>query len=395
MRNRSRHGFTLLEISLVLVIMGILSLNISKWVAKTADDTMVKDEYLKAFQFETGIKNSFLAILDTFEGVCGNIPSVATASFAWGYGSPSCQNTSPLPVVSGSDIVYNINLGSLSASDATGLKNRISSAYAPMCSISSSTATSLTLYCGGSFENLQYDTESGLVNEYHTPGGNFNIIDTPVPVLTLKRRYSEGALQESKVYRLNIVDVLQQRAAYTTTKFENIGRTLKTIYNTKLALETANKSPDGLNSIDDELIPWFWESFSDDSAIASTAICSKNSITGVCDNLNTNNIWRSNAGDSLLWYNLVIGQLSGDFKYSVDGFGNALRIIPIIAQCAASNLSLCSPTPPSLPAEPYTTSAIQTPPYSTLIYSNVSSGGVDCADTSLSAPAGCRYLVVY
>lgn len=390
-----RSGFTLLEMTFVLVIMGLLALYLLKWSNKAADDAAVKGEYLNAYRFEAGINNSFSAILDSFEGVCGTVSSDATASMGWGWGNASCQNTSLLPLASGNSIVYSINFAALSATAQASLKNEIATAYSPMCSISGSTATSLTLSCGGTFSNLQYDSAGGLVNQYHTAGTNFNFIDTPVPVLTLKRSYSEGSVQQSVVYRLSLSALIQQRSAYTTAKFENVGKMLKTFYNTKLALETQNTSPAGLNSGDDELSPWFWEAFGDIPATASVTVCSKNAGTGVCDNLNTNNIWRSNTGDAILWRRLIAGLGAGDFKYTVDGFGNALRIIPILSQCAASNLSLCTPVAPTVAKEPYPVTAVLRPPYTTLIYSGVSSGGANCADLSTQASSVCRYPIVY
>lgn len=390
-----RRAFTLIEITLVLVIFGILTLIAIKWANKTADDAMIKQEYLNAYRFEMGMKNSFIAILDTFEGVCGVIPSDGTASMGWGWGNAGCANTSPLPRKAGNTIVYDINLGNLSAGMQASLKNQIVAAYAPMCSISGSTATSLTLYCGTTLTNMQYDTTSGLVGQYHTPGTNFNMIDTPVPVLTLTRTYMEGSGSDTKQYRLNLSDVFGQRLAYSTAKMESVGKMLKNIYNMKLARETSNTSPVGLNSVDDELIPWYWTAFGDDAGLAATTVCAKNAVTGVCDNLNANTIWRATAGDAEIWRRLIPGLAAGDYKYTVDGFGNALRIYPILSQCAGTNLALCTVTAPSVPKAVYPIAATLKPPYVAIIYNGVSSGGVNCADTSTQSPMGCRYPIVF
>lgn len=391
-----RRGFTMLEMVFVLAIMGLILLAFVKWVLQTSDNAMVKEEYLNAYRFEAGIKNSFIAVLDTFEGVCGNIPSDATSSMAWGWAGAGCTGTSPLPTRSGNSLVYSIDFGSLSAGMQTSLKNKIAAAYAPMCVVSGSTATSLTLYCGPSFTDFQYDTAGGLVNRYHTPGTNLDMIDTPIPVLTITRRYAQGNQTETKTYRLNMADVWQQRMAHGIDKMTNVAKMLKNLYNLKLARETANTAPAGLNSIDDELTPWFWVAFGDDAGAAATTICAKNTTTGVCDNLDIANIWRSTTGDALLWRRLIAGVAGGDFKYTVDGFGNPLRLYPILSQCGNTNLGLCSAvTAPSSPREPYPISATIKPPYTSLIYSTVVSGGVNCADTSTQAPLGCRYPIVY
>lgn len=390
----NRKGFTLIEITMVLVIIGMLSIMFLRWSRSATDDMTVKQEYLNAYIFEKGIKLSLIGILDSFEGVCGNIPGDGQASFGWGWGSASCANTSPLPTAAGNTIVYSVNFGSLSAAAATSLQNTIASSFAPMCTVNTTTATSMTLFCGSTFSDLKYDTSGGLVATYHTPGTDFNSLDTPVPVLSVTRKYAEGNAQETKTYRLSLADVLQQRNAYTTSKMENVGKVLKNLYNTKLTLETINTAPGGLNNVDDELSPWFWEGFGDDGALATTTVCIKNAATGVCDNLNTNNIWRSTAGDALLWRRLITGRLNGDYKYTVDGYGNALRIIPIISQCAGTNMALCTPSAPQVPSQPYSGASVK-PPYATLIYNRVTSGGINCADTSTQAPSSCRYSIVY
>ena len=390
----SRSGFTMAEMAFVLALFAVLALGLYKWSVTVSDDAMVKQEYLNAYRVESGLNTSMIAILDTFEGVCGTVTD-ATASMAWGWGSSSCTGTSPLPTRSGNNLVYSINFASLSAATATGLKNKISASYAPLCKMSGSTATTMTLFCGSTLNNFQYDTSGGLVNTYHTPGTNFNHLDTPVPVLTLKRVYLQGNLTETKVYRLNLQEVFQQRLAYSTEKMNNVGKLLKNLYNMKLAQETSNVSPAGLNSIDDEMIPWFWEAFGDQAGTAATTVCSKNVATGVCDNLNTNNIWRSTTSDAILWKRLIVGLAASDFKYTVDGFGNALRLYPMLSQCVGTNLAVCTVTVPSIPKEPYPISATLKPPYTTVIYSGLSSGGVNCADTSLQAPIGCRYPIVY
>lgn len=393
--NPSRRGFTLIETILATVIMAIVTVGVIRWSHKTADDVTVKEEQLYAYHFEAGIKNSMVAILDTFEGVSGTISSDAISSFQWGWKNPSCNGTSLLPVASGKNIVYSINFGALSATDATALKNKIVSAYGSACKIVSSTTTSLTLSCGGTFNNLQYDSSAGIVNQYHASGSNFDFLDNPIPVLTLDRRYTQGDFQEIKTYRISLSDIIQDRNAYTARKLQEIGKILKTFYNTKLTIETLNTAPIGLGTADDELIPWHWEIYADNASTATTAVCSKNTITGVCDNLNTNNIWRSTAGDALLWRRLIAGHLAGNYKYTVDGFGNPLKIIPILSQCAGTNLSACSVVAPAVPQTPYPYSATVRPPYTTLIYSEVAGNGINCADLANQAPETCRYSIVF
>lgn len=393
--NLSRRGFTLIETILAVSIMAVITVGVIRWSHKAADDVTVKEEQLYAYRFEAGIKNSMVAILDTFEGVSGTITSDATTSLNWGWMNSSCSGTSLLPVASGKNIVYSINFSALSATDAAALKNKIVSAYGSACSISSSTATSLTLSCGSSFNNLQYDSASGLVNQYHTVGTNFNFLDNPIPVLTLNRRYTQGSLQETKTYRISLSDVIQDRNAYTARKMQEIGKIMKTFYNTKLTIETLNTAPNGLGTADDELIPWHWELFADNSSTATTAACTKNVATGVCDNLNTNNIWRSNASDAILWRRIIVGHFAGNYKYTVDGFGNPLRILPMLSQCAGTNLTACTVSAPSVPTTPYPYSATVRPPYTTLIYSGVSGNGINCADLSTQAPETCRYPIVF
>lgn len=394
---QSRSAFLLTEMALALALMGVLMWGFMKYKGNADDDAMVKQEYLNAYRFEAGLKNSMVAILDTFEPVCGNIGNDTVVSMAWGWGNAVCTGTSPLPVKSGNNIVYSINFGSLpSAAAQAALKNKIASSFAPMCKVASSNATSLSLFCGSNIVSFQYDTSAGLVNTFHTPGTNFNHLETPVPVLTLRRQYTQGDVTENKTYRLQLQDVFDMRTSYSTEKMQNVGKMLKNVYNLKLAQETSNTAPTGLNSIDDEYTPWFWVAFGDNAGLAGTTSCSKNTSTGVCDNLNTPNIWRSTVGDSLLWRKLIAGYAGGDYKYTVDGFGNALRIYPMLSQCnGLTDLSLCSVTAPAVPREPYPISATVKPPYTTVIHSNLSSGSIDCKNLASQAPIGCRYPVVY
>lgn len=392
MKRTARKGFTLIELVLVLAILASLFMTYSKWSIAESDNALVKQEELNAYRIEAGLKNSFTSILDGFEGVCGNITSDATASMGWGWGNAACSGTSPLPKISGKNILYSINFNSLSAAATTSLKNKIVAAYDGACTVSTSNSTSLTLFCGGAFSNLQYETSAGTVTQYHTPGSSLNYLDMPTPVITVNRRLSAGGTPRTITYRLTLADVFEQREAYSISKLENIGKMMKSIYNAHLTQETMNLSPAGLNVNDDEFIPWHWMSFGDNKALTASTVCAKNAVTGVCDNLNTINIWRSTTGDAVLWRRFVSGYLAGDFKYTVDGFGNPLRVIPILSQCA-NDLSLCSPTAPTSPRTPYT--LLAQPAYTTLIYSNVSNGGTTCSDLSTQAPASCRYSIVY
>lgn len=395
MRTNKRSGFILTELGLAVGLIAIITLGYYRWFSKSSDDATQKQEQYNAYRIEAGLKVGMVEILNTFEGVCGNIASDSVSSMAWGWGSSSCSGTSPLPAKSGNGLVYSINFGSLSAAAQTSLKNKIASAYSPACVVTGSSSTSLTLFCGQSFYDFKYSTASGLVNTYHTPGTNYNSLEQPTPIVTLQRTYMEGSTQTTQAYNLDLSDVYQSRSAYSLEKMQNVGKMLKTIYNLKLGQETSNTSPAGLSSIDDEYTPWFWEAFGDSASSAATTVCAKNSSTGVCDNLNTANIWRSTTGDSLLWRRLITGLAGGDYRYTVDGYGNALRVYPILSQCSSGNLGACSVTAPTVPQSSYPVSATIKPPYTTVIYNTLSNSTANCSNMGSQAPIECRYPIVY
>lgn len=389
---------TVIESTFALILSIILFAGLMYFVNTFVDNETQKKERYTALMLENGIKANFSKILDTFEPISSIISSDNSSSMSWGWANPNSINTSPLPVYIGNhQIRYNVDLGSITnSSEKQSLINSISGAFGGVCTLDSTTATTITLTCDSIINNIQYNTASGLVTQYHTPGSTFNYLDTPIVVATFTREYTSG-LTDTKTYNISLADVFDKRKTYSIAKLYETSSAMKTFYNQKLALETSNTYPSGLNTIDDAIVPYQWELLGDSNSV-STALCIRDTGSGVCVNLNTNDIWRNSLGaspDALIWRRVIQNALQGQTKYSVDGFNNPLRMLLIANQCGSANLDACSQTPPPVPSDNYAILTTLRAPYSTLIYSRVANGSVNGADTSTSAPTSCRFYFTY
>ena len=352
---------------------------------QTKEDISRAKEYDFYRTFESGLKHSFEQIIDTFEPVCSNITS--DAQDKWGWGHSNCKNTSPLPIYANTSIIkYKLDLNNLTSAKANSLVNFIVQSFAPYCSLNKKTSSSLELFCPYT-RNLQYDLGGGLVASAHTTGSDIDPNIVPSFTLTYRRLTSYGSGYEDQKFNGNFANVYAKRRNFTLEKFNTVRATLKKFYQQKLALEIENPPDTGLSSTSDEFVPWFWESFGDKKTDVWSKTCDlKGGDT--CTNLDTSDIWRKNLNaGGLFWRRLKANLLSGETKYAIDGFGNEVRIYPILKQCTNNDITTCSVTSPPVPKIDYFNE--YTPPYTTALFINT------CKDKSVSALDYCRMYISY
>lgn len=170
---------------------------------------------------------------------------------------------------------------------------------------------------------------------YHEAGENFEEVYTnPVSITIsyMKNRRSE-MIDYSEAQAISYQRSLDK--AYV------LASALKAFVRRKKMLEVANTCTEegGLNSWEDALVPWVWMVLSSQP----DALCSGNEpptsgdenaqpVQCGCSDFDEN-VWRRSNGwgvvNSTNEWNVVLSNLSLPVKYRVDGFGNALLLVPI------------------------------------------------------------------
>jgi len=364
MRRRSfRNGLSIFEVALSIVIVSVVSIGIIKQIKSATRTNQIQVEMDYKIMLENAMKMSFEQIIDMYEPVCSKITSDAQTK--WGWGHNQCSGTSPFPIyVNPEKIRYNINLNSLSASNKQSLINNIESAYSPYCSVQSTTNTQINMLCPN-LSGIVYNLGSGNVASAHTAGQDINPFNVPTATISVQRREGTG-LFSTQTYKVSFMDVYEKRRNFSLEKFNVLRSSMKSFYDNQLAVEVANAPSTGLNSTDDEFIPWQWKMFGDKTSQVIGSVCNTAGGT-TCSNLNTNNIWRSTvSGAGLYSRRLYNNLLSGDSRMAVDGFGNQIYIYPMMSQCANSDMSACNTVAPAVPQKNYFN--ILRPPYMSAIY---------------------------
>lgn len=404
----NKKGMTVIEVALAILIMGIVIGYAIKAMVTTNENLRMNKERHFAYTFDKAMKTSAALIMDAYEPVCSTISGDAVAN--WGWGHSSCNKTSPFPAYNSTGtekIVYNLQLSNLSATASAALVSNIAQAYAPYCAVSSQTTTKLELRCAN-LRGLTYDIGGGPISAVQgtvdatgtmTANGDINPTLSPSYTITYNRVRENGNVTETSTYNGALSDFWVKRRNYSLEKLNKVSNYFKAFNYAVLTRELENTAPTGLNSTDDEFVPWFWEAFGD--YVSPTASAGNNNCTdvgGTCTNLNTNNIWRSgNPSAALIWRRTVASLGQNDSSITIDGFGNEQRIIPIMSQCTAAagpnQLTTCTTTAPyngapAVPADSYF-SGVSKPPYTSVIFSST------CANNAVAAPAYCRYLIAY
>lgn len=387
-----RNGFALLELVIGLFLLGLLSLSAIAGLKSLNESTRLQREINFYRDFDNGLKTTFETITDTFEPYCSSITSGTQSS--WGWGHSLCSATSPLPIFSsastGDQIVYSIQWSTLSSSEQTALENSIVQMFNPYCKKVSKGAGNLVLRCGD-LTGLTYNLGAGDVASAHTAGSDINPLIVPSFTLSYRQRNAKSDQVNIVTYNGTLVDLWQKRRNYSMEKFNTFSRTMKAFYNAKLLAETQNTAPNGLNTVDDEFVPWHWETLGSAPASVTSAICTLSG--GVCTNLTSPGIWRTTTPHrATIMTNVIANVAPTNNELATDGFGNMVRLLPVSSLCGVSDLSTCTdvslPAAPPTPAIDYYAGTIRGP-YATALFIST------CKDTSVAQPSYCRKYIAY
>jgi len=383
-----RKGFNLVELSLALVIMGIVTIGILYALKASKANYDRAKEIAFSKKFEYGLKNSFEQILNNLEPLCGLIENDSDTD--WGWKKDYCSDTTPFPELLGKNkIVYYINFAVLPAGVGSKIKNAVSESFSPYCQEDTvnSNDTQLVLICSH-LKNLEYEVAAGTVNNPKDKTDDYlDPSDAPVVKFTYERVYI-GGNKEDIDYSFNMSDVYAKRQEYSLDKFFDIKGALKDYYEKRLTLELLNTPPKGLHSTDDEYVPWFWLVFGDKSDPYTYPVCDRGG-GDTCANLNTDDYWRSgnNISEGLIMRRLITHVLNGENRYAVDGFLNEVNLYPLLAQCNNTDIASCSINAPALPQKNYYNLADI--PHTSVLFSE------NCSDISVAKPAYCRINIIY
>ncbi|MDD4969839.1 MAG: type II secretion system protein [Paludibacter sp.] len=387
-----RSGFAMVEIVIGIFILTLLATSAIIGMSSMNEATRFQKELNFYRDFDNGLKTTFESITDTFEPYCSSITTGTQAS--WGWGHSSCNATSPLPVFSsagtGDQIIYSIQWSTLSAQEQTTLEQSIVQSYAPYCQEVSKGASSLTLRCGN-LTGLTYDLGAGAVASAHTAGSDINPLVVPSFTISYRQQNARSNQVNIVTYNGTFADLWQKRRNYSLEKFNTFSRSMKAFFNAKLIRESQNTAPTGLNSVDDEFVPWHWEALGGTPASVSSAVCTD--TAGTCTNLTSPAIWQTTTPHRATVMKNVIANVSAtNAAISLDGFGNMVRMLPISSLCTNTDLSVCTdtalPSAPSVPADNYYAGAIK-PPYASVLFT------ASCKDTSVTRPNYCRNYIAY
>ena len=349
-----RAGFTLLEALLVMVVLGFIYASLITMTKNVKEDAAVQREFYFNSKIERGIKQSFLDILDAYEPYCATTTDNADQ---WGWRGNNTKNTSPFPVSAKSAngltvIRYSLDNTGISATELTRLQTKIESNFSGICSLSNKNKTrgNIELQCAR-LDRIEYaNTPSNTVA--HTPGTVLDPTNPPVVKVFYSFKSPTGPYKNIDEVRFSMDEIYAYRRNYSLSKLNTIRREMRAFYNTKLMKEVQNSPTNGLNSVDDEFVPYMWMMFGDNTSSVLNTICV--SSGGRCSNLDTNNIWRSGIlGKALYIRRIVSNLLAGDTKMTVDGFNNEIYVYPILSQCANNDIDTCNVTPPPIPQDNY------------------------------------------
>lgn len=376
-----RRGFTTLDFLLTVGLLSILFFSFNEIrKAQKIDQTHISE--LRTLQtLDIGFTASFENIIQTFSG---SFATITDASTTWGWGSNDQVSPFPASVTIGdfTYLEYRLDDTDIGAARLQALKDRIIGNFRGACEDWTDEVSPVTknlyLYCEDvvSFDYTLSDGTAGLVrpNALGDPVDPENI---PTAVISFRKRDGAGNVAYNDTYTISFANIYEKRRVITANKLAEMRSAIENFTNAVKLREIANvengDQSGGLNNADDEFVGWHWKAFGDDLAQIMAAFCNKPIGGGTCDNLNTNNIWRSGADidRGLIARRFVTNLMQGDQTYYVDGFGNGIYIYPTASQCAAADYmdGACTINALDLPQDNYMTKAVpNTPPYVTVIF---------------------------
>lgn len=389
----NRQAFTMLELVLVIVVGGVVMVGLFKVLSNFNENKGYAEERSFTQTINSGIQNSFIDIIQAFETKASTFND---ASADWGW--TALPNTSPLPISSTdasnlSYLIYQIDAGILTAVELARLQDSIVSNFRGACTRVTAPQPNgnVKLFCP-KLDRLAYNIGATPNNATgHTLSSPLDPSQIPIVRVFFNRVYPTANIAPTiEEYTFTMNESYNARRSSSVRKLNTIRTAMEGFHNRALIREVSNSSTGGgLNSLDDEFVPWFWKVFGDNTADVNGLLCVKGGGT-TCANLNSSNVWRSTLSNKGLYTERVIRNLlAGDLSFAVDGFNNPIFIYPILSQCpiATTDLTTCVVTAPQLPQDNYIN--LGTPPYVTAIYTP------SFSDKTVIAPSYGRIYLSY
>ena len=369
----------MLELSLVIIVGGVIFLGLYKVVKNQAEDNEFAEERAFTQAMNSGIQNSFLDIIEAYRTRASTaLDGVAN----WGW--TNSPNTSPFPIsltVGGlAYLDYRLDTIGIPANELANLRGEIASNFNGACSLDAPQPNGkVRLFCP-KLVRISYNigTLTNTANA-HVLGQQINPINTPTVNVVYNRRNRDFPAGSAvpllpQTYTFSMDEVYANRRNVSLRRLNTIRTAMEGFHNKTLMREIANRSlssgAGGLNSINDEFVPWIWKALGDNPALANSLNCVKTVAGGACTNFASSDVWKTSGLSRSVFTNRIIKNLlGGDRSFAVDGFNNPIFIYMLNHQCpvGVANLILCPiGVIPATPSDNYIN--VGTPPYISVIF---------------------------
>jgi prepilin-type N-terminal cleavage/methylation domain-containing protein len=366
---KNRNAFTMVELIVSLIIIGIIYGIFNRYTINIGQKYSAMSELKWRDGFEAALKENLVRILDTYRPLAAKIVGDGTSK--WGWGNANLSHTSPFPTYEAGRILrYHLDKSALGTTKFNALAGEMEASLNGICILNKKTNTYVDFFCP-KLRGMTYEYGGSEKKQFHTPGKDIDASTIPVVNVKYERERSGngGSVKTVVTQKIDMTDVFQWRRNYSMQILQRLYSALKSFSDKKLSMEIANTQPGGLNSTDDEFVPWVWETFGDKKTDVLSALCSVDA-SGVCSNLDTDRIWRKTlSGKGLFMRRIVSNLFNGDNDVVVDGFNNAIYIYPLANQCSGSDYATCSVTAPKVPQDNYIT--IGKPPFASVLYTSL------------------------
>lgn len=393
---RNRKAFTIMEMGLVILVGGVMLTGLYKMVQNFKEDSGYAQERAFNQTMRSGIQKSFIDIIEAFQV---RASTFVDADDDWGWANAPLSSPYPVFNMQGGmpHIRYQLdnNAGVLTAVELARLQEMIVSNFQGACTREPLAQANgdINLFCPklDTVNGLRYNVGANpMANTPHAVGTPLDPSVIPIVRVFFKREYPTNNIAPTiEEYTFSMDEPYNARRSNSIRKLNTIRTAMEAFYNRTMIREVANSfTGGGLNSMDDEFVPWGWKMFGDDTASVNDSICVK--AGNACANLNTDNTWRNTlSGRGLYTNRVIVNLLGGDPSFSIDGFNNPVFVYPIMNQCpvATADLTVCPIAVPALPADDYIN--LGTPPYVSAIYTP------SFSDKTVVAPDYGRIYVSY
>jgi len=378
---KMRKAFTMIEALLAILIMILLFDIVANYEKKKSIENNFLDKDIFLQKFDKAIRISMQDIIEGYRPVLSNFDD---GSNSWGW-EANIKESSPFPTLTKKDdmllVKYTLGQEGLSRDvfnnlRQTVIRHFISTDNKTGChdvSDDMGSVEDIYLYCE-LIEDLKYDMSDGRtdLSSAYTIGEPLD--PRAVPLAKLSYRLYDGLKTSYSVeeYHIPFSQEYNMLKSDSNDHLATIRNALEEFFNITMLREVANVENDdgsgGLNNSDDLAVGWYWKGFGDDRDTIETTYCDKASGSDSCENLNSNDIWRSGTDikRGLIMGRLLANFLASDHTLALDGFGNAIYIHPNASSCDDDKLSECDIDAPPLPKDDYY--LIGKPPYVSTLY---------------------------